>query len=293
MVRSVFFVVLWGLASGLGATPWTEDYEAAKRSALVAGRPLLVKVTGSDWCPPCQIMEAEVFERPEFQAVADRFVLVTLDFPRNHAQVERVRVQNAKWVNQNPIEGFPTYFVIDAQGTVLGRQTGLVNGGVPGFDTLVKSFVDRGPTLARLVDSVTKAPSATERAKAEDTLFRQAEAWDLTAQYGDLPSKIVRDDADGKAGLKGKYQVLMAYNRLLATWANRSDYRQVAADFDALASQATPWPELRQKVVFTKGMVLLNALDDETGARDAFRQAREPGNNDLSRRAAQLLDSLP
>jgi len=293
MVRFVFLLVLGGLTSGLWAGPWTEDWAGATKQAAASGKPLLVKVTGSDWCPPCQIMEAEVFDRPEFQAVGDRFVLVTLDFPRNHTQVEKVRVQNTQWVDRNPIEGFPTYFVIDAQGTILGRQTGLVNGGVPGFDALVRSFFDRGPALALLVGAIAKAPSSTERAKAEDALFRQAEAWDLTAQYGDLPMKIVRDDADGKAGLKKKYQTLNAYSRFLATWANRSDYRQAAADLDALATQATPWPDLRQKVVFTKGMVLLNALDDEAGARTAFRQARELGNNALSRRAAQLLDSLP
>lgn len=293
MVRSVISVILLTLASGLWAGSWTEDWEAAKKAAAASGKPLLVKVTGSDWCPPCQIMEAEVFERPEFQTLADRFVLVTLDFPRSHSQVEKVRVQNARWVDQNPIDGFPTYFVLDSRGTVLGRQSGLVSGGVPGFSTLVKSFLDRGPVLAQLVGAVAKAPSATERAKAEDALFRQAEAWDLTAQYGDLPGKIVRDDADGKAGLKARYQTLNAYNRFLATWVNRGDYRQAAADLDALAAQASPWPDLQQKVVFTKGMVLLNALDDEGGARTAFRQARDLVNNALSRRAAELLDDLP
>ena len=52
-----------------------------------------------------------------------------------------------------------------------------------------------------------------------DALFRQAEAWELSSQFADLPMKIIQEDKDGKAGVKACYQVYNAYQRLLATWS--------------------------------------------------------------------------
>lgn len=293
MVRRVIIALLLSVTASAWAGPWLEDWEAARRAAST-GKPLVVAVTASDWSPACQIMEAEVFSRPEFLAAQDQFVLVNLDFPRSKPQAERLRLQNQHWVANNPVDGYPTYFVLDGRGVVLGRQTGVVDGGTAAFLALVRGFVDRKPTLDALVAAVAAAPNGEAKAKAEDALFRQAEAWDLAYQYGDLPLKIVQDDRDGKAGLKERYQVLNAYNRFLATWSSLPDLRQAVVQLDGLADRAAAWPDLNQKVQFTKAMVLLNALNDETGARTAFRQARDLGpTTNLGLQASRLLDTLP
>ena len=148
--------------------------------------------------------------------------------------------------------------------------------------------------LAALAAAVKTAAPGADRAKAEDALFRQAEAWDLGFRFSDLPLKIVQDDKDGSAGLKARYQVYNAYNRFLATWTEMPDFHKAADDLAALAVRAQSWPDLGQKILFTEGMVRLNALSDEIGARDVLRKARDlvPGSP-KALQAAQLLDQLP
>lgn len=298
MLRVGCLLVFVGAALGLGAqpqgpSPWIEDWTAAQRAARSTGKPLLVDVTGSDWAAPAQLMESEIYALPGFAALAQRYVLVRIDFPKHSPQSEALRVQNRRWVERYPVDSVPTVYVIDAQGLVLGRRVGLVDGGLQAFEALVDGFASRAPELRALVAATTQAAPGVDRARAYDALFRQAEAWDL-GQWADLPLKITQEDRDGKAGLRPRYLVHNAYQRLLATWADRDDYHQVVADLQDLARKSEPWPDLRQKVLFTQGLVLLNALDDERGARDAFRASRavDP-KSDVAERAAQFLDRLP
>lgn len=294
MIRS-----LWALLAltvlPWAADAWLEDFDAAKKASAASGKPILVDITGSDWCPPCQQMEAEVFGRAEFQKVApDRYVLLRLDFPRNTAQSEKLRVQNQKLADRYPFEGFPTFLLMDAQGTLYGQHTGYVAGGVQGFFQMTTGLDGQKAKLMGLVEAAKKSTPGVDRARAQDALFRQAEVWGLTAQYGDLPLKIVQEDKDGAAGLKGRYQVFNAYNRLLATWAEGSDFRKAAADLAALAAKAEPWSDLRQRILFTEGMVWLNAVGDELKAKDAMTRARNLAPaSDWGQRATELLDQLP
>jgi thioredoxin-related protein len=290
---TVLFLAL--LVSGTWADGWLDDFEAAKKAAAASGKPILVDATGSDWCPPCQQMEAEVFSRPDFQAtVGGSFVLLRLDYPRNRTQSERLRVQNKLLADKLGLTAFPTYFLLDAQGVPYGRHEGYVPGGVAGFAAMTTDLAGHKAVLGALSDAVQKAAAGGARAQALDALFRQAEAWGLAAQDGDLPMKIIQEDKDGAANLKPRYQVYNAYSRLLATWAQTDDFHTTVTELDQLAARAAPWADLQQRILFTKGMIWLNALDDEMRARDAFRQVRALGaGTPAGLRAAELLDQLP
>jgi len=297
MVRTSILAFLFGAAVSFSAAagPWYDDLAAAQKAAQATGHPILVDVTGSDWCPPCQQMDAEVLSRADFLSAAQaRFVLLRVDFPRNIPQTEARKVANRNFASAYPFEGFPTFFVLDPRGTPLGRQTGYLAGGVPAFLALVDEFAGRAPALASLEAAVAQAAPGAPRAKAQDALFRQAEAWDLAVRWGDLPLKIVKEDADGQAGLKARYQTLNAYDRLVATWSDRSDFRTAVDDLEALATRAFPWPDLRQRILFTKALVLLNALGDEFGAREALWTSRalDPASR-WGAQATDLLDRLP
>ena len=292
MIRALLALLV--VAAPLQAAPvWLEDYEAALKAAQTSGKSVLVDVTGSDWCPPCQQMDAEVFTRPAFTAVADRYVLLRLDYPRQIAQTERLKAQNKHLAEQYPFDAVPTYFMLDAQGQAFAKYEGYVAGGVTAFAALAQSFEKQKPVLEQLGAAVQSAAPGADRAKAEDTLYRQAETWNLEWRFSGLPLNILQDDKDGKAGLKPRYQVYNAYHRLLTTWA-ASDFKQAVDAFSKLAEQARPWPDLAQKILFTKGMVQLNALSDETHARDTFRAARavDP-DSDTGKQAAERLDQLP
>jgi len=274
---------------------WLEDFDAAQKASAASGKPILVDVTGSDWCPPCQQMEAEVFGQKEFLTTAKaKYILLRLDYPRNLAQSEKIRVQNKRLADRYPFEGFPTFLLLDAQGLLFGQRTGYLPGGIPAFFQMTTALEGQKTALIALQNAVTKSTPGAERAKAQDALFRQAETWGLAAQYRDLPLKIVQEDKDGKAGLKARYQIYNSYNRFLATWAEGSDFRKAASDLEALAIRAEPWTDLKQRILFTEGMVWLNALGDEARAKDALTRARtlDPRSPE-GIRAAELLDQLP
>ncbi len=281
---------VWGQDS-----PWLTDLDAAWKESSTTGKPLLVVATGSDWSTPCMRMDVEVWSRPDFLSAAGaKYVLLKLDFLRQTVPSERSRGQNLRWTDQYPFQALPTVYLLDGNGFLFGQRTGYLPGGSSAFLGLLTAFEAQKAPLQGLVDAVRKAAPGVERAKAEDTLFRQAEAWNLTSQYGDLPLRIVQDDKDGSAGLKTRYQVIQAHTRLLATWADLPDFHRAIDDLDKLAARAQPWPDLQQKVLFTQGMIWMNAFRDEIKARDTFRKVKSLGaDTEAGQRAAELLDQLP
>jgi thiol:disulfide interchange protein len=64
------------------ALSWRTNLDVARAVAEQSGKPLVVLYTGSQWCPPCQQMEAQTWPDPSIAALADEFVWVKFDAPR-------------------------------------------------------------------------------------------------------------------------------------------------------------------------------------------------------------------
>ena len=115
-----------GLAS---AETWLTSWDQAVAQSKKTGHPILMDFTGSDWCIWCQKLKKEVFSTPEFQAWADKnVILLELDYPRSVPQSEAVKKQNAELAQKYNIEGYPTILIVDATGKVKA-QTGYEKGG--------------------------------------------------------------------------------------------------------------------------------------------------------------------
>ena len=109
--------------------PWTTDYEAARERAAAEGRLLLLNFTGSDWCPPCRMLDREILSTPRFVAFAEeRLVLLYVDFPRRKALPEGLRAQNDRLAEEFGIESYPSIWIVAPDGTRLGRL-GYMEGG--------------------------------------------------------------------------------------------------------------------------------------------------------------------
>lgn len=123
---------------------WLTDFEAAKATARTENKPLLVDFTGSDWCPPCMMLEKQVFSQPEFATYAARkLVLVRVDFPRRKPLPAAQQAANDQLAQRYGIRGFPTILVMNADGSVKG-QLGYAFSGAAGYvekieDLLTKS----------------------------------------------------------------------------------------------------------------------------------------------------------
>jgi thiol-disulfide isomerase/thioredoxin len=104
---------------------WLTDLEAAKAKGVKENKPVLVDFTGSDWCPPCKQLHKVVFQSAEFAAVASKYVLVELDYPKTKSQAPELKAKNAEHSKQYGISGFPTVLLIDAKsGDVFGKTVG-------------------------------------------------------------------------------------------------------------------------------------------------------------------------
>ena len=111
-------------SSGLGGE-WLEDFEVAKALAAAQGRHVLLDFTGSDWCGFCIKLDKEVFDKPDFKAFSSKsLVLVKLDFPRNKAQSQKTKTQNASLQQKFRVEGFPTIVLLDGSGREVKRWSG-------------------------------------------------------------------------------------------------------------------------------------------------------------------------
>lgn len=113
---------LHGAETDGAAAEWMTDPAAALAKAERENKSVLMNFTGSDWCPWCKKLDAEVFSQPEFASYAQQhLVLLKVDFPRRKSQSAAERKQNEKLAQQYGIEAFPTIVLADPNGKERGR----------------------------------------------------------------------------------------------------------------------------------------------------------------------------
>jgi uncharacterized protein YyaL (SSP411 family) len=107
---------------------WTQNFEEAKALAKKEGKDLFVDFTGSDWCGWCIKFDNEIFKTDLYATEAPKdFVHVKLDFPRNIKIAPEIAKQNVELKKKYPIPGYPTEFLMDADGfpyAMSGYQAG-------------------------------------------------------------------------------------------------------------------------------------------------------------------------
>jgi len=110
---------------------WMEDWDKAKATAKELDMPILLLFTGSDWCPPCKALEANIFSSDAFKKFAkEELVLMKADFPRSANQRASVKKQNEKLKEEYPIGGYPTVYLLNSKLKELDKQVGF-GGGSP------------------------------------------------------------------------------------------------------------------------------------------------------------------
>jgi thiol-disulfide isomerase/thioredoxin len=134
---SIFSMAALGAGSLLAEAPatWNDIVE----EATSANKPILLEFTGSDWCPPCMMMNKTVFSTDEFKTFAGSdIVFVKLDFPRKKQLPAAEQERNNAMAEKFSIQGFPTMIVLDSSGKELARKVGGMQGGPGPFIAWVK-----------------------------------------------------------------------------------------------------------------------------------------------------------
>ena len=121
---------------------WLTDWEAAKAKSKTENKPILINLTGSDWCGWCIKMEKDIFSQKAFKDfAAENLVLMEADFPKKKEQPAALKKQNAELEKQYLAGGYPTVFLLDAEGKKLSDDLGTLKGGKDEFIAKLKELI--------------------------------------------------------------------------------------------------------------------------------------------------------
>lgn len=148
-------------AKGDDAKIWGDNFAAAQAEAKATGRPIFAFFTGSDWCGWCIRLHREVLEKEEFKTfAANNLILFEADFPRGKQLSDDVTKQNKDLMEKYGVRGFPTIFLLDAEGKALG-ETGYKQGGAAAYvEHLQAMFKKAGLKIADAAPAKVEVPTA-------------------------------------------------------------------------------------------------------------------------------------
>lgn len=126
------------------ANSWMTDWEAAKAKAKAENKPILINFTGTDWCGWCIRIEKEVFSKKEFQEYAAKnLILMEVDFPKKKEQSAELKTQNKALDKEFKIEGYPTIFLLDAEGKKISEDIGYREGGPEAYAKHLQTLIEK------------------------------------------------------------------------------------------------------------------------------------------------------
>ncbi len=129
---STFLLALTFLTSfALAEGPWLTDIPAAIKAAKDSDKPILVEFTGSDWCPPCKMMNQKVFSKEEFlKEASENYILVKIDIPQSDRELA---TRNEQVLAAYEVESVPTVLLLKPSGEEFHRFPATQNNTVPKF----------------------------------------------------------------------------------------------------------------------------------------------------------------
>lgn len=280
---------------------WTVSFAEAKAQAAKEGKSILIDFTGSDWCGPCIALHKSVFMSEHFKAEAPKhFILLSLDRPNDKSkQSLEEQAQFRKLSAIFNLNSFPTIFLADEKGRPYHRD--VTGGGSRDPMKYLASLTQNTASLAARNEILAKADQAegVERAKllnqAITNLSKNNIETDVAINtYADTVKDIITLDADGKAGLKDKYEGLIRSAEMkseLKTIQNGmrdSTPEKVLGLIDKLIAEKKPTGEGLQQALYLKSMITFRT--DKDAAKTILLEARAAAPK--SQFASQQIDQV-
>lgn len=212
MKKLILATVLLAINSTLShanTKEWMSNFKEAQQKAAAENKDLLVNFTGSDWCGWCIKLVDEVFQHESFkQGVADKFVLLEIDFPRDKTKLDQATQQQNEMLQEKySIQGFPTIMLLDSEGLPYG-QTGYQAGGPEKYLThldnliMIKDQRDIALKAAEELQGVAKAKALTDALK----LVPEGQL----NHYSDVSQQITMLDPKDQSGFVARQKLKQA-----------------------------------------------------------------------------------
>lgn len=122
MKKLAFCLTLFCAVAQLHAADWMTDVPKAVAKAKAENKKVMLHFTGSDWCPPCKALHANVLVTKEFEDYAAKnLILVDIDFPHTKPQSDDLKKANKALGDKYDLKGVPTVVLLDGEGKQIGQ----------------------------------------------------------------------------------------------------------------------------------------------------------------------------
>lgn len=153
---------------------FTDDLDAALKSAQEKNKLVYVCFSGSDWCHWCIKLEQEVFADDTFAAaVKDDYELVFIDSPMNKERLsDHAKSANEALTKKYKVRGFPTFVILKSDGTMLTHEGAYRPGGAKPYIEMLEKIADDPDEYLRQKEEAARLQKlANEVIKPFDTRF--------------------------------------------------------------------------------------------------------------------------
>lgn len=260
-VHRLLIPLLSVAVSPLVALPEQATLEAAWEVSARDGRVVMLECTGSDWCPACIHLRREILDSPEFEsAMGDKVVLVSIDYPRTPALVEKISkdewAEREKLLASYGIRGLPAVIMQDSDGlpfAIIPGARRTTADYLPLVEEALKVKARRDLAIAHAAEL-----QGLERAKALDAALKLLPEV-CRDKYTGVIAEIRRLDTEDSLGytavaLKAERRVTQSESlrALLAGFKGKlspEELKQSNGQLDTFLQQPDLLPEIRQQAL--------------------------------------------
>jgi hypothetical protein len=192
-------------------TAWIADFEEAKAASQKTKKDLLIAFTGSDWNDPSKELLASTFTADFFKKASKTYVLCNIDIVQDEKLMDKAKLEkNYSVATKYGVQALPYIALLTHEGDLYGAAaTDDSCKTTAGLFTFLDGFKDARKKMVDLKKAI-KTSKGVERAKNIDTFLEAVQA-SQRENYDLMIREVPNLDADGKAGLKGKYLLQIAY----------------------------------------------------------------------------------
>lgn len=256
---------LIALAMTAPALPEAPNMEAALAQATEQKRDIFVDFTGTDWCTACIHLRTKVIESEAFEkAYGEKFVLVSVDFPRNPKLVAQIpddeKRRRENLLTSYRIEGLPGVVLMDEQGLpyeIIHGARRTPEEYMPLVEAGLKKRAERDAAFAKAatLTGMEKAKMLAAGLMALPEPCRDKYIAEIDA--------INAEDPDNTLGFKGlgsdassRIKQTEELRDLLSKFQNRlshADINRSIEELDVFLARTDLHPEVRQEALSAKG----------------------------------------
>ncbi len=300
MLKPLFTLVgVACVAPCFAAAAWIhDDMGQAKKQAAEQNKGILIEFTGSDWCPPCQALRANVMTKEDFMAEASKhFILLELDYPRRKPQENAVKMANRAHAGQYGVKGYPTVVFADKD----GRPCGSFVGGMPKEKVLeaMNAALKQKELIVAAEAKVNAAATDDAKIAALLDLQKLIPADYADTFYKEVKENIKRLDPQDKTGVKAAEERAARYRKEmdeLRHYLKTMVYPRSCTPDESLKmlkayhpDRAELLPELRQELLMAEFSAALYATADMDGLIPMLEEAVKLGaDTEQGKRAAKM-----